>query len=849
MTKRFILLILIMTAVAAGIGVAAIAILYRAALGEERLRLVETAQSQARLMEAVARFDEVYSRDYPEGSQAATIAQIKDAHERYLGFGDTGEFTLARRVGDDIVFVLRHRHYDMDEPQPVPFDSNFAKPMRRALSGQSGTTIGLDYRGVTVLAAHEPVSVLDLGIVAKIDLVEIRAPFLKAAAIVAVIATVLIASGTMLFFRVGNPIIRRIQASEERFRSMAASAQDAIISMDNEGCVTFWNSAAARMFGYDSEEILGRNLGAHVIPEPQRERHAIGFENISLNGQGTIFDKTVELEVQKKDSQKFPVELSLSATAIKDEWQATAIVRDITERRQAQAALKESEEKFRRVLESAADAILIVDERGRILIANSQTDQLFGYARHELIGQPVELFLPEALREKHVAHRRDFSIHPRPRPMGQDFQLLGRRKDGTLVPLEISLSPVYREEELLVTAIIRDITARQEAEAALYKAKEVAEQADFAKSRFLAAASHDLRQPLQTMSLLKAALDRSVHDPTSHQFLRSMSDALRTMEDLLNAFLGISQLESGTITPQFKVFPVSRLLKQIQNECQKYADEKGLELRVVLSHEHIRSDAVLLERVLHNLVFNAIRYTESGKILVGCRRRGSKLRIEIWDTGMGIPEDELTSIFEEFYQVGNPARDRARGLGLGLAIVNHIAKLLGHHIDVRSTLYKGSMFGVEVPISSAEPVHDQAQEPAQIADARARKTEGVSILLVEDDSAVLDSTQILLELAGHRVASASTVRDALLRVEANRHNLQLIITDYTLGRNETGIQLIERIRETMGHNLPAIIITGHTIPDLQVEAVSCGCQLLYKPVKGEQLLHFIDKLSRHPQGR
>jgi len=840
MTKRFILLILIMTAVAAGIGVAAIAILYHAALDEERSRLVETAQSQARLMEAVARFNEAYSFDFPEGSKAATIVQIKDAHERYVGFGETGEFTLARRVGDDIVFVLRHRHFDMDKPQPVSFDSNFAEPMRRALSGQSGTTIGLDYRGVTVLAAHEPVSVLDLGIVAKIDLVEIRAPFLKAAAIVAVIATVLIASGTMLFFRVGNPIMRRIQASEERFRSMAASAQDAIISMDNEGRVTFWNSAAARMFGYDSEEILGRNLSAHVIPEPQRERHAVGFESFSLNGQGAIFGGTVELEVQKKDGQKFPVELSLSATEIKDEWQATAIVRDITERRQAQAALKESEEKFRQVLESAADPILIVDERGCILIANSQTDQLFGYARHELIGQPVELFLPEALREKHIAHRRDFSSHPRPRPMGQDFQLLGRRKDGTLLPLEISLSPVYLEEELLVTAIIRDITARKEAEAALYKAKEVAEQADLAKSRFLAAASHDLRQPLQTMSLLKAALDRSVQDQSSHKIVRSMGDALCTMEDLLNALLDINQLEGGAITPGFEVFPVSRLLKQIQSECRKYADEKDLELRVVPSREHIRSDAALLERVLHNLVFNAIRYTESGKILVGCRRRGSKLRIEVWDTGMGIPEDELTSIFEEFYQVGNPARDRSKGLGLGLAIVNRIASLLGHHIDVRSTPGKGSMFAVEVPIAIAAPDQVQAQEPAQIT--AAKETEGVSILLVEDDSAVLDSTQMLLELVGHRVTSAATVHEALERVEANRHNLELIITDYTLGRNETGIQLVERIRESMGHSVPAVIITGDTTPELHRKAGKCECQLLHKPVKGEQLLHCVHKL-------
>jgi PAS domain S-box-containing protein len=333
-----ILLILIMTAVAVGIGVAAITILYNAALDEERFRLVETAQSQARLMEAVARFDELYSLNYPEGSKAATIAQIKDAHERYLGFGETGEFTLARRVGDDIIFVLRHRHLDMDKPQPVPFDSNFAEPMRRALSGQSGTTIGLDYRGVTVLAAHEPVSVLDLGIVAKIDLVEIRAPFLKAAAIVAVIAMVLIALGTVLFFRVGNPIIRRIQ---------------------------------------------------------------------------------------------------------------------------------ESEEKFRQILESAADAIIISDERGRILITNGQAEQLFGYTRRELIGQSVDLLVPEGLRDQHVAEREDYYGHLTPRPMGTDLELFARRKDGTLIPVDISLSPVHSEQGLMVTAIVHDITARMHTEARL----------------------------------------------------------------------------------------------------------------------------------------------------------------------------------------------------------------------------------------------------------------------------------------------------------------------------------------------------------------------------------------------
>ena len=178
--RRILFLLLIMTSVALVVSGISITLLYRATLEEEQARLVETAQSQARLMEAVARFDAVYNVDYPEGPEAATLSQIRDAHENYLGFGETGEFTLAKREGDLIVFLLRHRHADLDLPLPVPFGSELAEPMRRALSGQSGTVVGLDYRGETVLAAYEPVAKLDLGIVAKIDLAEHRAPFVTA---------------------------------------------------------------------------------------------------------------------------------------------------------------------------------------------------------------------------------------------------------------------------------------------------------------------------------------------------------------------------------------------------------------------------------------------------------------------------------------------------------------------------------------------------------------------------------------------------------------------------------------------------------------------------------------------
>jgi hypothetical protein len=206
--KRILLLIVIMTSIVLVIEAITIGILYHTATTEEISRLKETAQSQARLIEAVARFDKVYSNDYPSGARQATINQIKDAHSQYRGFGETGEFTLSTKENNQIIFLLSHRHYDLDNPQSVPWDSELAEPMRLALSGKSGTIIGIDYRGKTVLAAYEPVTELDLGIVAKIDLAEIRAPFVKAAFISGLLAIVIIGLGVGLFFKITDPLLK-----------------------------------------------------------------------------------------------------------------------------------------------------------------------------------------------------------------------------------------------------------------------------------------------------------------------------------------------------------------------------------------------------------------------------------------------------------------------------------------------------------------------------------------------------------------------------------------------------------------------------------------------------------------
>jgi len=239
-------------------------VLYRAAYEEERARLVETAQSQARLIEAIARFDAMYINEYPGGWEDATLSQIIDAHDHYKGFSETGEFTLARREGDSIVFLLSHRHYDLENLKPVPFDSELAEPMRRALLGVSGTVVGFDYRGEVVLAAHEPVAELNLGIVAKIDLAEIRAPFVRAGVIAGAFAVLVVLAGATLFLRISNPMIKRLeehtaelakaneqlkQEIDERKRAeeelrfqvqLLDSVRESVIATDLEGHVIYW---------------------------------------------------------------------------------------------------------------------------------------------------------------------------------------------------------------------------------------------------------------------------------------------------------------------------------------------------------------------------------------------------------------------------------------------------------------------------------------------------------------------------------------------------------------------------------------------------------------------------------
>ncbi len=409
-----------------------------------------------------------------------------------------------------------------------------------------------------------------------------------------------------------------------------------------------------------------------------------------------------------------------------------------------------------------------------------------------------------------------------------------------------SLAGMLFSGALLVVILIREIHRGDEllrkshlAEAALLLARNAAEQANNAKSRFLVAANHDMRQPLQSLSLYTAALQGSDRDSERETICDEMSGAIQAMGTMLDVLLDIENLEDGHVRVEFAEFPVSDLLGFVEREFRLSAREKGLELRVLPSSLMIRSDPVLLERIVQNLVSNAVSYTHDGKVVVGCRRDGESVRIEVWDNGVGVAEDELQTIFEDYHQVDNPARDRRKGLGLGLAIVQRIAKLLDHEIIVRSKLGKGSLFAIQVPRAAglvARPARPLAERRPQSS------FDGRALVAIEDEASILDGLERLLTAWGAEVFACSTVDEALIQLSLAAREPDMIIADYRLSSGLNGIHAVEKIRTSFDKDLPAIVITGDTSASVTESIKASGCRLVHKPLEPQMLRRLIDEL-------
>ncbi len=390
-----------------------------------------------------------------------------------------------------------------------------------------------------------------------------------------------------------------------------------------------------------------------------------------------------------------------------------------------------------------------------------------------------------------------------------------------------------------VVVTFTDITERRRVRDALEAAEHQAQLATAAKSRFLAAASHDLRQPLQTLALLQGQLAKIVEGEKAQNLVARLDDTMNAMSGMLNALLDINQIEAGTIRSEVVRFPVNDLLARMQDEFTPNAQAQGLALRVVPCSLSIGSDPRLLEQMVRNLLSNALKYTSRGKVLLGCRRHGGSLAIEVSDTGDGIPAEELKAIFEEYHQLDNAARERKRGLGLGLSIVRRLADLLRHQVHVRSQVGKGSAFAIEVPLLPNEvAAPPEGDRPATVE--KAIRTG--AILVVEDDPEVRDLLDYLLKDEGHRVVTAPDGIAALDSVGRQIARPDLILADYNLPHGMNGLQVAAKLRERCGSQIPVIILTGDISTHTLREIGGQHCVRLNKPVKLRELTETIQTL-------
>jgi len=775
----------------------------------------------------------------------------------------------------------------------------------------------------------------------------------------------------------------RLMHMEARTDAILNAAVDGIITIDEQGRIESLNRAAENIFGYRPEEVIGRNVSM-LMPEPDRTQHDSYLRNYLWSGRAKIIGIGREVQGLRKDGRVFPMDLAVGEARIGGRRVFAGTVRDISDRKRTESRLRESEARTRAILDAAVDGVITIDETGLIRSVNPAGERIFGYRAVEMVGRNVSMLMPEPYHSEHDGYLRNYLQTGQPRIIGLGREVLGRRKDGSIFPMDLAvgegalgggrifagivrditdrkaveerlraaderfralvdgvrdyaitmLSPdgnviswnagaqrIYgwsaeqaegqplslfyppeaiqrgepqkvldvarregrHEEEggrirgdgtqfwahVVVTAlrdatghltgfaaVSRDMSESRRHEQDLYRAKELAERtreaaeaarveaerANVAKTKFLAAASHDLRQPVQAIFFFTSVLSHKLRGHSAKPVLDDLQSSLEGLNMLLDSLLDVSKLDAGLVAPKETDFCATSVLDRVAADFGPIAKDKGLTLQVMPCSAVIRSDPALLARIVQNLVSNAVRYTTRGRVLLGCRRHAGRLSIQVWDTGIGIPAERTREIFEEFTQLGNPERDRNQGLGLGLAIVDRLARLLGHEVRVSSSPGRGSMFAIEVPLSP------NAQAPKAARPRRRAKTIETNrvVVLIDDEPIVLKGLSLVLQSWGYQVLAATSEAEAMEQLAAIETPPSVIVADYRLREGHTGTEAVAHIRDYFSVPIPSIIITGDTAPERLREAEASGLSILHKPVQPPALREILRETLERP---
>ena len=677
-------------------------------------------------------------------------------------------------------------------------------------------------------------------------------------------------------------------ASLELARNALDAAPDAMIIIDGSGVIRFANRQVSALFGYTHDDLIGKPVEL-LMPERFRGRHRAQRESYSSQPRLRPMGIGLELFGRRQDGAEFPVEISLSPVAGGEggEQLIAAAIRDVTDRKRLEAELRKQLEDMRRLHEintglmgaidlprmlqeildttisfQGADfgniqlydaeprSLRIVAQRGfsdaflaRFRVVDSDDDTACGRAlrtHSRVVIEDVEMdeaYVPYRALAAQEGYR---AVQSSPM-FGRD----GSTKGILSTHFRQPHVPSKRDLQLtdLYVRLAADLTARAQDEEAILGARDTANRANQAKGRFLATASHDLRQPLQTLALLNGTLRRSVEKPEAIlDGLERQEKAIGSMSRLLTALLDISKLESGAIKPDPSDFEVNALFEELRREFETLATDKGLAFEVrpcEAQSDCVRSDRSLVTQVLRNLVSNAIKYTREGRIVLRCLHEvPSMVHLEVLDTGIGIPADQLRYIYDEFYQVGGPHRAGREGYGLGLSIVQRIVTLLDLKLAVQSDVGKGSRFALVVPAGGAGLRPASTTEAAQLVHAAPTPAR---ILLVEDDDGVRNATRMLLKSEGWQVIAVASLAEALEHVRQDPR-VDLLLTDYHLSDGELGTDVIAQVREAVAPHLRAVLMTGDTSSAIQKLSPDPLMTIASKPINADELLELLQGL-------
>lgn len=484
----------------------------------------------------------------------------------------------------------------------------------------------------------------------------------------------------------------------------------------------------------------------------------------------------------------------------------------------------EANDELRSLFDNMRDVVYRADAEDRIRFVTPSVETMFGYRPEEVLGRPGQGFWhPQWDNGDRVVE------HLIEQGYVEDEEGVMSHRDGHEIYCSVS---ARRLPDGSIEGVFRDIGARKRAEASMLRAKEEAEAANADKSRFLAAASHDLRQPLHALNLYLDAALCEPDEAVRQGLLERVRVASHDLGELLGALLDISRMDAHTMPPECAALALGPLMDGLMAEFRPQAEAKGIALRMRgCDRATVRSDPVLLGRILRNLLSNAVRYTERGGVLLACRRVGGILRVGVWDTGPGIAEDELDRVFMEFYQLHNPERDREKGLGLGLSIVQRLSALLEHPVQVRSRPGRGSCFSIDLPL--CDGIEDDRDAGA--VQGPATRLSGRFVLVVDDDVAILDAMRLWLRRWGCEGLLLESGAALLEELSRDAYPVpDAIIVDYRLRDHRTGLDVVRDVRAHFGTEIPAIVISGDT--GIAGAVTQAGCRYLAKPAQERDIL-------------